>query len=143
MCRWYGFRLDLIGNGIILILFILIVSLRVVHSSALGSFAALALANTAGFTALLSNLSVSAAETEARINSVERIREYDTLEQEAPAIIPENRPPKDWPATGEIVFKDTSLRYRQGDLVLKKLNVTVNGEEKVGIVGRTGAGKST
>eukprot|EP00029_Vermamoeba_vermiformis_P003040 TRINITY_DN133_c1_g2_i1.p1 TRINITY_DN133_c1_g2~~TRINITY_DN133_c1_g2_i1.p1 ORF type:complete len:1304 (-),score=377.00 TRINITY_DN133_c1_g2_i1:6-3917(-) len=140
---WYGFRLDLIGNGIILILFILIVSLRVVQSSALGSFAALALSSTSGFTALLSNLSVSAAETEARINSVERIREYDTLEQEAPAIIPENRPPKDWPATGEIVFKDTSLRYRQGDLVLKRLNLTVNGEEKVGIVGRTGAGKST
>jgi ATP-binding cassette subfamily C (CFTR/MRP) protein 1 len=135
--------LDLIGNGIILILFILIVSLRVVQSSALGAFAALALSNTSGFTALLSNLSVSAAECEARMNSVERIREYDTLEQEAPAIIPENRPPKDWPQNGEIVFKDSSLRYRQGELVLKKLNLTVNGEEKVGIVGRTGAGKST
>jgi ATP-binding cassette subfamily C (CFTR/MRP) protein 1 len=135
--------LDLIGNGIILILFILIVSFRVVQSSALGAFAALALSNTSGFTTLLSNLSVNAAESEAKLNSVERIREYDTLEQEAPAIIPENRPPKDWPATGEIIFKDTSLRYRQGDLVLKKLNLTVNGEEKVGIVGRTGAGKST
>jgi ATP-binding cassette subfamily C (CFTR/MRP) protein 1 len=77
------------------------------------------------------------------MNSIERIREYDTLEQEAPAVIPENRPPKDWPATGEVVFKDTSLRYRQGDLVLKRLNLTVKGEEKVGIVGRTGAGKST
>ena len=126
-----------------MILFLLIVSFRFVGSNTLGAFAALALSNTSGFTTLLSNLSVNAAESEAKLNSVERIKEYDTLEQEAPAIIPENRPPKDWPATGEIVFKDTSLRYRQGDLVLKRLNLTVHGEEKVGIVGRTGAGKST
>jgi ATP-binding cassette subfamily C (CFTR/MRP) protein 1 len=135
--------LDLVGAGIILILMILVVALRAAGSSALGDFASLALSTTSGLTGLLSNLSVNAAESEAKLNSVERIREYDTLEQEAPAIIPENRPPKDWPATGEIIFKDTSLRYRQGDLVLKKLNLTVNGEEKVGIVGRTGAGKST
>ena len=135
--------MDMIGNGLVLILFILIVALRVAAPASLGTFAALALANTSGLTGLLSQLSVNAAEAEAKLNSVERIREYDSLEQEAPAVIPENRPPKDWPATGEIVFKDTSLRYRQGELVLKKLNLTVNGEEKVGIVGRTGAGKST
>jgi len=133
----------MIGNALVLILFVLIVALRVAAPQSLGSFAALALANTSGLTGLLSQLSVNAAEAEAKLNSVERIREYDTLEQEAPAIIPENRPPKDWPATGEIVFKDASLRYRQGELVLKRLNLTVNGEEKVGIVGRTGAGKST
>jgi ATP-binding cassette subfamily C (CFTR/MRP) protein 1 len=127
-----------------LVLFILIVALRVASPATLaGGFAALALSNTSGLTGLLSNLSINSAETEAKMNSIERIREYDSLEQEAPAVIPENRPPKDWPATGEIVFKDSSLRYRQGELVLKRLNLTVNGEEKVGIVGRTGAGKST
>jgi ATP-binding cassette subfamily C (CFTR/MRP) protein 1 len=141
--RWFGLRLDFIGNGLVLVLFVLIVAFRAAGSDALSTFAALALSSTSGLTALLSNLSVNAAEAEAKLNSVERIREYDTLEQEAPAVIPENRPPKDWPATGEVVFKDTSLRYRQGELVLKKLNLTVNGEEKVGIVGRTGAGKST
>lgn len=104
---------------------------------------AFALANTAGLTPILSLLAINAVETEAKINSVERIKEYDDLEQEAPAIIKENRPPKNWPDKGQIVFKDASLRYRQGELVLKRLNVTVEGEEKVGIVGRTGAGKST
>jgi ABC-type multidrug transport system fused ATPase/permease subunit len=94
-------------------------------------------------TPILSFLAINSVETEAKINSVERIKEYDKLEQEAPAVIKENRPPKEWPEKGEIVFKNASLRYRQGELVLKQLNVTVDGEEKVGIVGRTGAGKST
>jgi len=107
-------------------------------------YIAFALANTAGLTPILSILAVNAVETEAKMNSVERIKEYDYLEQEAPEIIKENRPPKNWPEKGEIVFKDAGLRYRKdGDLVLKKLNMTIEGEEKVGIVGRTGAGKST
>jgi ABC-type multidrug transport system fused ATPase/permease subunit len=101
------------------------------------------LANTSGLTPILSWLAFNAVEIEAKINSVERIKEYDTLEQEAPEVIKENRPPKNWPDKGEIVFRDASLRYRQGELVLKKLNVKIDGEEKVGIVGRTGAGKST
>ena len=92
---------------------------------------------------MLSTLSLNSAETEAKLNSVERIKEYDTLEQEAPEIIEENRPPKDWPSKGEVVFKDVCLRYRKGDLVLKNINVDIADEEKVGIVGRTGAGKST
>ncbi len=94
-------------------------------------------------TPILSWLAFNAVETEAKINSVERIKEYDNLEQEAPEVIKENRPPKNWPEKGEIVFKTASLRYRKGDLVLKKLDMTIDGEEKVGIVGRTGAGKST
>ena len=106
-------------------------------------FLALALSNTAGLTPLLSTLSLNSAETEAKLNSVERIKEYDTLEQEAPEVIESNRPPKDWPNKGEVVFKDVSMRYRQGELVLKNISVNIAGEEKVGIVGRTGAGKST
>ena len=52
--------------------------------------------------------------------------------------------PENWPLQGKIEFRDLSLRYRpETDLVLKKLNFTVRPREKVGIVGRTGAGKST
>jgi ATP-binding cassette subfamily C (CFTR/MRP) protein 1 len=144
LLSWFGLVLDGIGTVLVLILMVLIVSLRVSGVGDLqGGYAAFALANTAGLTPILSLLAINAVETEAKINSVERIKEYDDLEQEAPAIIKENRPPKNWPDKGQIVFKDASLRYRQGDLVLKRLNVTVDGEEKVGIVGRTGAGKST
>ena len=52
--------------------------------------------------------------------------------------------PKQWPSQGQIAFKDVQLRYRPNtEVVLRKLNFTVNPGEKVGVVGRTGAGKST
>lgn len=75
---------------------------------------------------------------------MERIKEYDLLPQEAPEIIEENRPPKNWPEHGDITFKNVSLKYSpQGEKVLNDVTVDITGEEKVGIVGRTGAGKST
>ena len=50
----------------------------------------------------------------------------------------------DWPSRGTVTFKDVELRYRpKMELVLKKLSFDVNSGEKIGIVGRTGAGKST
>ncbi|XP_015686352.1 canalicular multispecific organic anion transporter 2-like, partial [Protobothrops mucrosquamatus] len=62
----------------------------------------------------------------------------------APWIIEDKRPPEDWPTQGEVVFTRYSVRYRKGlDLVLKDLSLSVKGGEKVGIVGRTGAGKSS
>ncbi|KAG0059782.1 CD9 antigen, partial [Podila epicladia] len=52
--------------------------------------------------------------------------------------------PKQWPQQGKIVFKNYSTRYREGlDLVMKNVSFTVQPAEKVGIVGRTGAGKSS
>lgn len=51
---------------------------------------------------------------------------------------------KDWPAHGQVEFQDVVLRYRPDtDIVLKHLSFTVKPGEKIGIVGRTGAGKST
>jgi len=88
-------------------------------------------------------MSVMAAETEQKLNSVERIKEYENVAQEAPEVIEENRPPPEWPQEGKIVFKNMNMTYRDGELVLKNINVGINGEEKVGIVGRTGAGKSS
>uniref|UniRef100_A0A914EL51 ABC transporter domain-containing protein n=1 Tax=Acrobeloides nanus TaxID=290746 RepID=A0A914EL51_9BILA len=64
--------------------------------------------------------------------------------KQAPWQIDIYKPPYNWPSTGTIVFKDFCLRYREDtDLVLKHLNFTVNGGEKMGIVGRTGAGKTS
>jgi len=51
---------------------------------------------------------------------------------------------ENWPSEGKIEFKDYSVRYRPDtDLVLKDINVSIKGNEKIGIVGRTGSGKST
>ena len=57
---------------------------------------------------------------------------------------PDHRPGRDWPQDGEVEFTNYGLRYRDGlDLVIRDITATVSGGEKVGIVGRTGAGKST
>ncbi|VEN35015.1 unnamed protein product [Callosobruchus maculatus] len=83
------------------------------------------------------------AEIANQLMSVERILEYKNLPKENQ---PENpkEPPKDWPAKGEIIFRNMGLSYVEGGaLVLKNLNLTINPREKVGIVGRTGAGKSS
>jgi len=55
----------------------------------------------------------------------------------------EKLPAKDWPAAGEIEFRNVNLAYKDEDLVLKNLSFKINAREKIGIVGRTGAGKSS
>ena len=85
------------------------------------------------------------AELENDMNSVERVIHYTkNIEQEPPHEIPEKKPQASWPAEGRVEIKDVVLRYRP-DLpdVLKGLNMDVAPAEKVGIVGRTGAGKSS
>lgn len=80
-----------------------------------------------------------ASDIETDIVAVERIKEYTEIEQEAPWQMPNENVPKDWPQNGHVQFKNIDLRYRDGlDLVLRQLSFTVNGTEKVGIVGRTG-----
>ncbi|CAG2164890.1 unnamed protein product, partial [Oppiella nova] len=88
-------------------------------------------------------------EFESQMTSVERIIEYSRLPQEAPLVSPVNdpylqTPPPDWPSNGQITFKNMSLCYEGSDKpVLKNLLCTIKPGEKVGIVGRTGAGKSS
>jgi len=83
------------------------------------------------------------AEVENNMNSTERIHFYGTqLEEEAPLHLAEVRP--SWPEKGEIVFDNVQMRYRAGlPLVLKGLSMHVKGGERIGVVGRTGAGKSS
>eukprot|EP01118_Nematostelium_gracile_P016057 TRINITY_DN656_c0_g1_i1.p1 TRINITY_DN656_c0_g1~~TRINITY_DN656_c0_g1_i1.p1 ORF type:complete len:1510 (-),score=442.59 TRINITY_DN656_c0_g1_i1:26-4555(-) len=141
---WYGLVLDVVGVTLVFIVMAVILILRNTSRGDLDiGFVGLTLTYTAGLTQILSNLNTTVVDTETRMNSVERIKEYDALPQEPPAIIPENRPPADWPTKGEIKFVDYSLSYRKGENVLKELNATVEGRDKVGIVGRTGAGKSS
>lgn len=83
-------------------------------------------------------------ELENKIVSVERVLEYASLPSEAPVIIANRRPPSNWPQGGGVSFHNYSARYRPGlDLVLKGINLNFESCEKIGIVGRTGAGKSS
>ncbi|XP_041973563.1 ATP-binding cassette subfamily C member 4-like [Aricia agestis] len=73
--------------------------------------------------------------------SVERVLDYTNLPQETS---PDTAPPKNWPQQSKIVFKDLYLRYdKDSEPVLKNLNVVIESGWKVGVVGRTGAGKSS
>lgn len=81
---------------------------------------------------------------ETNIVSVERVLEYAALPSEAPEVISGHRPSVAWPANGAVAFHNYSTRYRAGlDLVLKDINLDIKPKEKIGIVGRTGAGKSS
>lgn len=81
---------------------------------------------------------------EQNMNSVERVKEYIEVEQEAKAIIDDARPAGNWPSQGAINFMNYTTRYRSDlDPVLKDLTFSVQPGERVGIVGRTGAGKSS
>lgn len=75
-------------------------------------------------------------------NNAERIIHYTSLPAEPPATLSSD--PKIWPSRGSIKFKDLSLRYSsETPWILKKLSFSVGPGEKVGVVGRTGAGKSS
>ena len=81
---------------------------------------------------------------EQNMNSVERIKEYIEVEQEAKAVVEETRPTGNWPTQGAIHFKGYTTRYRSDlEPVLKDLTFSVKPGDRVGIVGRTGAGKSS
>ncbi|KAL6841674.1 hypothetical protein ACP4OV_028503 [Aristida adscensionis] len=78
------------------------------------------------------------------IISVERIKQYMHLPSEPPAIIEENRPPITWPQEGRIDLQDLKVKYRaNAPLVLKGITCTFAAGNKIGVVGRTGSGKST
>jgi ABC-type multidrug transport system fused ATPase/permease subunit len=144
VASWFGMVLDLIGVVIVSITFMAIV-LSKVAGAVDPAFAALALSNTSGLTLILSSLNTNSADTEMRMNSVERLVSFLIgLPQEAPDFIEETKPPKDWPESGHIEFRDYSVAYNEkGGIVLRNLSAQIKPKEKIGIVGRTGAGKST
>ncbi|KAK0158233.1 hypothetical protein PV328_009265 [Microctonus aethiopoides] len=85
------------------------------------------------------------AEMVAQMTSVERILQFTELDKEGPFDSePNQKPPSTWPVKGRIIFDHVYLKYSDTDEpVLKDLNLNIDGGSKVGIVGRTGAGKSS
>ena len=105
--------------------------------------AGLALTMALGLTGMTQWMVRQSAELENQMTSVERIVEYSKLESEA-ELESEVPPPEDWPQSGRIELRNVYLTYEnQPKPTLIDLNFTIKGGEKVGIVGRTGAGKSS
>ena len=84
------------------------------------------------------------ADFSAMLSSLDRIFEYVSLTQEAQHIIESKRPPATWPHSGQLQINNVSFKYRPDlPLVLRNITMSIEGGKKVGIVGRTGAGKSS
>nr|XP_040570177.1 multidrug resistance-associated protein 1-like [Lepeophtheirus salmonis] len=138
--RWLAMRLETIGNLCIFGAAILtMTNPELVGPGKVGLVISYALILTQNLNWLVRQTS----EIETNIVAVERLKEYAGLDIEK-----EWRLHKDtsynWPSQGKVEFKNYSLRYKaNSDLVLKKINFTIFGGERVGIVGRTGAGKSS
>uniref|UniRef100_A0A669CA00 ATP-binding cassette sub-family C member 5 n=1 Tax=Oreochromis niloticus TaxID=8128 RepID=A0A669CA00_ORENI len=141
--RWLAIRLDLISISLITAVALLIVFM---HNQIPPAYAGLAISYAVQLTGLFQFTMRLLTETEARFTSVERINHYiKTLESEAPRQSPEAaQPAPSWPPEGKITFQDVEMRYRNDlPLVLKNLSFTILPEETIGIVGRTGSGKSS
>ncbi|TDH15506.1 hypothetical protein EPR50_G00032240 [Perca flavescens] len=115
------------------------------HGQIPPAYAGLAISYAVQLTGLFQFTVRLASETEARFTSVERIHHYiQSLSQEAPARVKGGAPPADWPQQGELVLRDVEMRYQENlPLVLNRISCTIRPKEKVGIVGRTGSGKSS
>ncbi|KAL4890362.1 P-loop containing nucleoside triphosphate hydrolase protein [Aspergillus ambiguus] len=141
--RWLAVRLEFIGSVIILASAALsIVSVATTGISA--GMVGLAMSYALQITQSLNWIVRQTVEVETNIVSVERVLEYANLPSEAPEVIFKHRPAIGWPAQGAVSFKGYSTRYRPGlDLVLKDIDLDIKPHEKIGVVGRTGAGKSS
>ncbi|KAK0386338.1 hypothetical protein NLU13_6175 [Sarocladium strictum] len=142
--RWLGVRLEFIGAVVILaaagFAIVQVAFGRPLPPGIVG----LAMSYALQITGSLNWIVRQTVEVETNIVSVERVLEYASLPSEAPDVVPNHRPPVAWPADGEVEFKNYSTRYREGlDLVLKNISLDIKGHEKIGVVGRTGAGKSS
>ncbi|KAM3834515.1 ATP-binding cassette sub-family C member 5 isoform 4-T4 [Vipera latastei] len=140
--RWLAVRLDIVSIALITTTGLMII---LMHGQIPPAYAGLAISYAVQLTGLFQFTVRLASETEARFTSVERIDHYiKTLSLEAPARIKNKAPLPDWPHEGEIRFENAEMRYRENlPLVLKKVCFTIKPKEKIGIVGRTGSGKSS
>ncbi|CAI4955663.1 ATV_HP_G0130820.mRNA.1.CDS.1 [Saccharomyces cerevisiae] len=140
--RWVGIFLDMVAIAFALIITLLCVTRAFPISAA---SVGVLLTYVLQLPGLLNTILRAMTQTENDMNSAERLVTYATeLPLEASYRKPEMTPPESWPSMGEIIFENVDFAYRPSlPIVLKNLNLNIKSGEKIGICGRTGAGKST
>ena len=140
---WLGLRLDVLGGSIGAIIGGIALATKDSNFIPAG-WVGLALSYSIEVTGYLKHGVRMIAQVEAEMNSVERVMFYsDNIESEAATETKLDPKSSEWPSRGEIKIQNASLRYRDGPLVLKNISVSIKGGEKIGVVGRTGSGKSS
>lgn len=139
--RFLSVALETIGNVVILFAAIFAIMSR---GSLSAGLVGLSVSYSLQITQALNWLVRMTSDVETNLVSVERLKEYGEVVQEADYENNSTKPAKTWPEAGEVVFDKYQTRYREGlDLVLQDVTCKIQPGEKVGIVGRTGAGKSS
>ncbi|XP_071359815.1 ATP-binding cassette sub-family C member 10 isoform X2 [Trachinotus anak] len=140
--QWLDIRLQLIGVAVVTGLAVIAVVQHQFHSVDPG-LVGLSLSYALSITTLLSGLIFSFTQTEMQLVSVERTEEYSTGLPTEPQH-QNTQLPSSWPEQGWLEFRGVVLAYRDGlPNALDGVSLVVQPGEKVGIVGRTGSGKST
>ncbi|MBZ3876593.1 Canalicular multispecific organic anion transporter 1 [Sciurus carolinensis] len=138
--RWLSVRLEFLGN---LMLFFTALLAVLAGNSIDSAIVGLSISYALNITQSLNFWVRKACEIETNAVSIERVCEYEDMDKEAPWIL-SRRPPLQWPNKGVVEFINFQARYRDDlGLALQDITFQTHGEEKIGIVGRTGAGKST
>ncbi|XP_029015058.1 multidrug resistance-associated protein 1 [Betta splendens] len=139
--RWLAIRLEFVGNCIVSFAALFAVIAREnLSPGIMGLSISYALQLTTSLTWLVR----MSSDMETNIVAVEKVKEYSDTEKEAEWKHESSSLPSGWPTEGCIELKGFGLRYRQDlDLAIRNINISISGGEKVGIVGRTGAGKSS
>uniref|UniRef100_A0A8C0N4Q8 ATP binding cassette subfamily C member 12 n=1 Tax=Canis lupus familiaris TaxID=9615 RepID=A0A8C0N4Q8_CANLF len=140
--RWFALRMDVLMN---IVTFIVALLVTLSFSSISASSKGLSLSYIIQLSGLLQVCVRTGTETQAKFTSVELLREYIlTCVPECSHPLKVETCPHDWPSCGKITFKDYQMRYRDNTpLVLDGLNLVIQSGQTVGIVGRTGSGKSS
>ncbi|KAL1293412.1 putative ABC transporter C family member 15 isoform X2 [Arachis ipaensis] len=140
--EWLSFRLNILSNFVFAFSLVMLVSLP--EGIINPSIAGLAVTYGINLNVLQAQVIWNICNAENKMISVERILQYRNIASEAPLVIQDSRPPSNWPATGTICFTNLEIRYaEQLPSVLKHITCTFPGQKKIGVVGRTGSGKST
>ncbi|KAI3526549.1 hypothetical protein L1887_05806 [Cichorium endivia] len=140
--EWLCLRMELISTFVFAFCLVLLVSFP--RKAIDPSMAGLAVTYGLQLNARLSRWILSFCKLENKIISIERIHQYCHIPSEAPPIIEGSRPPPSWPTEGKIEIIDLKVRYKENlPVVLRGVTCDFPGGKKIGIVGRTGSGKST
>ncbi|KAH7836915.1 hypothetical protein Vadar_007361 [Vaccinium darrowii] len=140
--EWLCLRMELLSTFVFAFCMVLVVSFP--RGSIDPSMAGLAVTYGLNLNARLSRWILSFCKLENRIVSIERIHQYCQIPSEAPPTIENSRPPLSWPESGTIELLDLTIRYKENlPIVLHGISCKFPGGMKIGIVGRTGSGKST